>query len=128
MKNIYLAKLITILDRKNTDKNHIKDIQIIEAEDLQKAIDIADAFFADKMKKSSTVDYVLVSDVLEKEAIVKDKYSMLIHLDASEKTYEYILRKNGEDFLMGDGYETMEEIHEFLNDLKNLLNNIELDD
>jgi len=32
---------------------------------------------------------------------MKDKYSLYIHTDTSEETYEYILRKNGEDFLMG---------------------------
>jgi hypothetical protein len=57
---------------------------------------------------------------------MKDKYSLYIHTDTSEETYEYILRKNGEDFLMGDGYETMEEIKEWLKELRDILNGVDL--
>ena len=57
---------------------------------------------------------------------MQDKYSLYIHEDTSGETYEYILRKNGEDFLMGDGYETMNEIKEWLSELRAVLNSVDL--
>lgn len=57
---------------------------------------------------------------------MKDKYSLYIHTDNSGETYGYILRKNGEDVLMSDGYETMEEIKEWLKELRDILNGVDL--
>lgn len=58
---------------------------------------------------------------------MKDKYSILIHEDTSGKTYEYILRKNGEDILMGDGYETINDAKRELSLFRDCLNNVDLE-
>jgi len=58
---------------------------------------------------------------------MKDKYSLYIHTDASGETYEYILRKNNEDYLMGDGYESIEAVKKELAEWRDILNNVDLE-
>lgn len=40
-----------------------------------------------------------------------------IKKDTSGKTLEYILTLEGREIMCGDGYETEEEIHEFMDEL-----------
>lgn len=45
-----------------------------------------------------------------------------IEKDTSGITYEYELTKDGKNILMGDGYSTIEEIKDFLRELKEAVN------
>lgn len=58
---------------------------------------------------------------------MEDKYSLYIDKDASGTTFEYILRKNGEDILMGDGYESENEVKAELALFRDALNAVDLE-
>ena len=44
-----------------------------------------------------------------------------IHLDASGKTYEYILTFNDKEVMRGDGWESVDEIQTFLGEIQDAM-------
>lgn len=57
---------------------------------------------------------------------MKDKFSIVVKLDASGETYEYHLQKNGLDVITSDGYESPEDISRDLLEFQEVLNNVDL--
>lgn len=79
-----------------------------------KMIDLASSFIHEREKPKT-------NPPIRRYKVRED--GIYIHKDNSEKTYEYEIVKDNEVILMGDAFETPEEIIDWFNDIANVVNN-----